>query len=147
MLFTKPEVKYRALSNPHVPYKVILNEFDIPRSAAHSSLFQAFIDYRQGARGKMAFGEYQLEITEFQAGRTAYDLILDIVGDAAGQPLLMFMAQASLYPRQATEIVAQSYVNLVEAFAKVPELAFDKPPLYNVNDTAVAIEYGRGKHE
>ena len=94
----------------------------------------------------MSFGECQLEITEFEAGKTAYDLSLDIIDDAAGQPLLMFMAQASLYSRQATEIIAQSYVNLVEAFAKEPELAFDQPSLYNAADTALAIEYGRGKH-
>ena len=137
---------YGALSNSQIPFEVLLNELDIPRSAAHSPLFQAFIDYRQGAREKMSFGECQLEVTEFQAGRTAYDLSLDIIDDAVGQPLLMFMAQASLYSRQATEIIAQSFVNLVESFAKEPELAFDQPPLYNVIDTALTIEYGQGKH-
>ena len=137
---------YGALSNSQVPFEIILNKLDIPRSAAHSPLFQAFIDYRQGVQEKMSFGECQLEITEFEAGKTAYDLSLDIIDDAAGQPLLMFMAQTSLYTRQATEVIAQSYVNLVEAFAKEPELAFDQPSLYNAANTALATEYGRGKH-
>ena len=134
---------YGALSNSQVPFETLLYEFDIPRSAAHSPLFQAFINYRQGVQEKMSFGEYQLEITEFEAGKTVYDLSLDIIDDAAGQPLLMFMVQASLYSRQAIEIITQSYVNLVKAFAKEPELVFDQPSLYNTADIALTIEYGQ----
>ena len=72
------DTTYNALKNSAVPFEVILNELDIERSATHSPLFQTFIDYRQGARERMAFGECQLEMEEFEAGRTAYDLSLDI---------------------------------------------------------------------
>ena len=54
----------------------------------------------------MSFGECQLGIAEFQAGRTAYDLSLHTRNDAAGQPLLKFIAQTKLYSKQATEIIS-----------------------------------------
>ena len=137
---------YSALKNSAVPFEVILNELNIERSAAHSPLFQTFIDYRQGAREKMAFGECQLEMVEFEAGRTAYDLSLDIIDDAAGEPLLMLMAQSSLYSHIDTDILMQSYVHLTEIFAEQPQLQSNQPPLYRVADTKKAQDFGRGKH-
>lgn len=137
---------YGALENSAVPFEVILNELDIERSAAHSPLFQTFIDYRQGAREKMAFGECQLEMVEFEAGRTAYDLSLDIIDDAAGQPLLMLMAQSSLYSHVDTDTLMQSYVHLTETFAEQPQLHFDAPPLYRRAHTEKALDLGRGTH-
>ena len=111
------DITYAALNNSAVPFEVLLNELDAPRSASYSPLFQTFIDYRQGARERMPFGDCELEMIEFEAGRTAYDLSLDIIDDTAGQPLLMMMAQASLYSKRDTEILTQSYLNLVEVFA------------------------------
>ena len=55
---------YRALSNSKVPFDVLLYEIDIPRSAAHSPPFQAFINYCQGARENMSLGDCQLGIAE-----------------------------------------------------------------------------------
>ena len=137
---------YSALKNSAVPFEVILNELNIERSATHSPLFQTFIDYRQGVRERMAFGECQLEMIEFEAGRTAYDLSLDIIDDAAGEPLLMLMAQSSLYSHIDTDILMQSYVHLIETFAEQPQLQASQPPLYRVADTKKALDLGRGKH-
>ena len=137
---------YSALKNSAVPFEVILNELNIERSATHSPLFQSFIDYRQGAREKMAFGECQLEMVEFEAGRTAYDLSLDIIDDTAGEPLLMLMAQTSLYSRIDTDILMQSYIHLTNIFAEQPQQRSNQPPLYTVADTEKALDLGRGKH-
>ena len=113
---------YNALANSAIPFEVLLNELYIERSATYSPLFQSFIDYRQGARERMDFGESQLEMVEFEAGRTAYDLSLDIIDDAAGQPLLMFMAQSSLYSHVDTDTLMQSYLHLAESFVEQPQL-------------------------
>ena len=135
---------YEALSHATIPFESILSGLGMSRSAAHSPLFQAFIDYRQGAREKMIFGDCQLELLEFEAGRTAYDLSLDIIDEATGQPLLMLMAQASLYTKRETELLAQSLVTLIEAFAHEPELHFDKAPLYKSSDREKGLACGRG---
>ena len=50
--------------------------------------------------------------------RTAYDLNLHTKSDSAEQPLLEFIAQTNLYSKQATEMIVQSYVNLVEALLR-----------------------------
>ena len=138
---------YDAIRNSEIPFEVLLNELNVLRSASQSPLFQAFIDYRQGAREKMSFGECELEVVEFEAGRTAYDLSLDILDDAAGQPLLMMMAQTSLYSKHDAEILTQSYVNLVEAFTREPDVSIDQAPLYKTVDTELALEMGRGTYE
>ena len=137
---------YNALENSAIPFEVLLNELHIERSAAHSPLFQTFIDYRQGARESMAFGECQLEMVEFEAGKTAYDLSLDIIDDAVGQPLLMFMAQSSLYSHVDTDTLMQSYLHLTEIFAEQPQLQSNQPPLYKVADSKKALDLGRGTH-
>lgn len=135
---------YDALSNSAIPFEILLDELNVPRSACHSPLFQAFVDYRQGARERMQFGDCELEMIEFKAGRTAYDLSLDIIDDAAGQPLIMMMAQGSLYSESESKILAQSYINLVETFAKEPELDIDNAPLHNLFEIQRALECGRG---
>ncbi|KAL8678456.1 MAG: hypothetical protein Q9186_005194 [Xanthomendoza sp. 1 TL-2023] len=135
---------YGALSNAAVPFEMILDELDVTRSVAHSPIFQAFLDYRQGARETMTLGECKLDMIEFHAGRTAYDLSLDVFDDSAGQPLLMFIAQASLYSLDETQILTQSYMNLVEVFAGDPDLEVAHAPLYKTVDTEKALELGRG---
>ena len=137
---------YNALANSAIPFEVLLNELHIERSATHSPLFQSFIDYRQGARERMDFGESQLEMVEFEAGRTAYDLSLDIIDDAAGQPLLMFMAQSSLYSHVDTDTLMQSYLHLAESFVEQPQLLCNQPSLYKVADSNKALDLGRGTH-
>lgn len=135
---------FNALSNSAVPFEIVLDELKISRSTAHSPLFQAFIDYRQGAREKVSFGECQFEMTEFQAGRTAYDLSIDIIDDPAGESLIMLMTQTSIYSLCDTEILIQSYLHLVDCFAKGPEQQVDRPPLFSAAAIEKALEFGRG---
>lgn len=115
---------YSALSNSAIPLEIVPDELKVPRSAAQSPLFQAFIEYRQGAQENMPFGESQLEMVDFQAGRTTYDL----------------------YSLCDTEILIQSYVNFVGSFAKGPEQQLDQPPLYNATTIDKSLEFGRRIH-
>lgn len=137
---------YSALANSRLPFEVLLNELSVPRSAAHSPLFQAFIDYRQGAREKQAFGECELEAVTFEDGRTAHDISLDIVDNPGMDCLLMLMVQQDLYARRDAEILMKSYTNLLEAFAQNPNVPVGGPELYRQEDVEDAIQLGRGKH-
>lgn len=56
----------------------------------------------------------------------------------------MFMAQASLYSHHGTEILTQSYMNLIEAFAQDPDLEVAHAPLYKQIDTEQALDFSRG---
>lgn len=135
---------YSALANSIVPFEVLLNELNVPRSATHSPLFQSFVDYRQGAREKQSFGDCELEMAKFEAGRTAYDLSLDIVDNPGNDSLLMLMVQSNLYDLRDAEILMNSYVDLLVSFSSNPHIPLDKPELFRRKDIEMAIELGRG---
>lgn len=135
---------YSALANSRVPFEVLLNELNVPRSATHSPLFQSFVDYRQGAREKQSFGDCELEMAKFEAGRTAYDLSLDIVDNPGNDSLLMLMVQSNLYDLRDAEILMNSYVDLLVSFSSNPHIPLDKPELFRRKDIEMAIELGRG---
>jgi len=40
---------YAGLAQARVPFEALLRELQVAHSAAHSPLFQAFVDYRQGS--------------------------------------------------------------------------------------------------
>lgn len=46
---TKAKV-FAAISHSRLPFDVLLDKLGVPRSASHSPMFQAFIDYRRGSR-------------------------------------------------------------------------------------------------
>lgn len=135
---------YSALANSRVPFEVLLNELNVPRSATHSPLFQSFVDYRQGAREKQSFGDCELEMAKFEAGRTACDLSLDIVDNPGNDSLLMLMVQSNLYDLRDAEILMNSYVDLLVSFSSNPHIPLDKPELFRRKDIEMAIELGRG---
>lgn len=135
---------YSALANSRIPFDVLLNELKVPRSATHSPLFQSFVDYRQGAREKQSFGDCELEMVRFEAGRTAYDISLDIVDNSGNDSLLMLMVQSSIYDYRDAETLMNSYVDLLIAFSRNPHIPLDKPELFRRKDIEMAIELGRG---
>lgn len=135
-----------ALANSRLPFNVLLNELIIPRTAIHSPLFQTFVDYRKTARHKQAFGDCELHMTNFDVGRTPYDLSLDIIDDVDDQCLLILMVQENLYNHKDAEILMQSYVNSLASFAENSNTSLEEPEIFNKADVERAIELGRGKH-
>jgi hybrid polyketide synthase/nonribosomal peptide synthetase ACE1 len=135
---------YSALSHSDTPFEVLLKELQVPRSAYHAPLFQAFINYRQELRGKLPFGNCQMELLQFELGKTAYDVSLDIIGDPTDGCLLTIMVQEALYTKSDAQTLLNSYVELLKAFLQNPQLLIGKAPLFREADVKKAIEIGRG---
>jgi hybrid polyketide synthase/nonribosomal peptide synthetase ACE1 len=123
-----------AFAHSNVPFDIILNELNVPRSSQHSPLFQIFLNYRQGVAEKRTFAGCDSEWTDFDGGRIAYDLSLDIVDNAGENGLLRLFTQSALYDLASSEILMNSLVNLVEAFARNPAARVTRPPLTAVMD-------------
>lgn len=136
---------HTALANSRVPFEVLLDELHVPRSPTHSPLFQAFIDYRQGTQEKQFFSDCKLEMKEFVAGRTAYDISLDVINNEGGDTLLMLMVQKALYAGDDAEILMRSYVNMLDDFSRVPDMLLDDLPLYKEADQREALKLGQGQ--
>lgn len=136
---------HTALANSRVPFKVLLDELHVPRSPTHSPLFQAFIDYRQGTQEKQFFSDCKLEMKEFVAGRTAYDISLEVINNKEGDTLLMLMVQKALYAKNDAENLMRSYVNMLDDFSRVPDMPLDHLPLYKEADQREALKLGQGQ--
>ena len=136
---------HSALANSRVPFEVLLDELHVPRSPAHSPLFQAFVDYRQGAQEKQLFSDCMLQMKEFEAGRTAYDISLDIIDNKGGDTLLMLMVQKALYSANDAEILMRSYVDILDVFSRAPDMLLNHLPLYKESDQQEALKLGKGQ--
>ncbi|PWY76064.1 putative hybrid NRPS/PKS enzyme [Aspergillus sclerotioniger CBS 115572] len=134
----------QAFANSKVPFDVLLNELNVPRSSNHSPLFQVLLNYRQGVAESRTFCDCACEWTNFDGGQTAYDLNLDIVDNAGGDALLRLSVQKALYAALDGEIILKCFVNLVDAFSQNPAMRLNKPALYSKEDSAKAIALGRG---
>lgn len=134
---------YSALEHSRLPFDIILDELNVPRSALHSPLFQAFFDYRQGAKENPTFSNVQFQIQDAALGQTAYDISLDVTESSAG-PLIMMKAQDYLYSKSTTETILRSYVNLLEAFSTNVNMTHEQPSLFKETDIKLALQLGRG---
>jgi hybrid polyketide synthase/nonribosomal peptide synthetase ACE1 len=138
---------YSALKNSRLPFDVLLESLDIPRSATHSPLFQTFVDYRQGVKEEVKFGNCTLDSFKLESGRTAYDITLDITEDANNEPLIILKTQSYLYSVQDTQIRMDCYINLLEKFTSTPGCLTQEPSLYRKAAIEKAVAVGRSKFD
>lgn len=142
---TTRDTVYEALAHSQLPFDALLERLDAPRSASHSPLFQVWMDYRPIKPGNRPtlFGS---EANGTQTvGRNGYDLTLDITELDDSEPRISFRTQKYLYSEQATQMLFDSYMRLVRAFAAKFDSPVDSVPLWNPRDIDTAMELGRGK--
>ncbi|KAJ3531775.1 hypothetical protein NM208_g8729 [Fusarium decemcellulare] len=137
------KTSHAALKTSRLPFDVLLEELGVARSASHSPLFQAFIDYRQGSPEKQRWGDCQLEMQEWHLGKTAYDITIDVT-DTRADTVVMLRVQKSLYDVTAAELLLKTYVHLLDDFVSDPSLALSVPPLFSNKMLTCAAEVGRG---
>ena len=134
---------YSALAHSKLPFDVLLEELDIPRSSTHSPLFQVFMDYRQLAvKSPKMLGAQADGVAS--TGRTAYDLTLDVNEVSGDEIKIAFRTQKYLYSQSSTEILFKSYIRLVKEFSSSLDVAPSKVQLFDSADTKAAINLGRG---
>ncbi|KAI1344561.1 hypothetical protein F5Y15DRAFT_411391 [Xylariaceae sp. FL0016] len=135
---------YDALAHSSIPFDALLEKLDIPRSANHSPLFQVWMDYRpftMDAKPKMFGGE----VTGSQSvGRNGYDLTLDVNEVAGSEIRVSFRTQKYLYSAESTQLLFDSYLRLVKAFANSFDTNVDAVSLWDQKDIEAAKTLGRG---
>ncbi|KAI3326232.1 hypothetical protein HD806DRAFT_552530 [Xylariaceae sp. AK1471] len=116
------EKALHVMSNSAVPFEIILEKIQPTRSAAHSPLYQVFIDYRQVTE-KLPWGKGTLEGKKYLLSKTPYDIMLDVIDTPTGEASLEIMVQKGLYtPEDASKILG-CYVNLLNAFSENSNMA------------------------
>jgi hybrid polyketide synthase/nonribosomal peptide synthetase ACE1 len=137
-------VSQEALAHSRVPFDVILSELNVPRSASHSPLFQAFYNYRPRTEVSRKFCGSQAEAALLTTGETSHDLHLDVINFGDGDTLVHLLVQKDLYNLEHAEILLRSYEHLVRAFTRNPATKVSWPPLFAETDIEKGISAGRG---
>lgn len=136
---------YAALAHSRVPFDILLDTLDVPRSSTNSPLFQVFMDYRQINAKMPLLGARSHGVQA--AGRTAYDLVLDISDIGGSEIRVNFKGQKYLYSKEGTEILLKSFVRLVKSVAANSKVDLETVELYDSVDVRRAVELGRGMNE
>lgn len=133
-----------AIANSKVPFDVILNQVNAPRTATHNPLFQAFINYRQDVQDKRYYCGCDSEATQFDGSETAYDISIDILANPGSETVVYLAGQSELYSKENVELLAHSYQVLIKSFARNPASRIGRPPLYDSESTQQALDLAVG---
>ncbi|PYI09963.1 hybrid PKS-NRPS [Aspergillus sclerotiicarbonarius CBS 121057] len=135
---------YESLSNAQVPFSLMLQHLDVPRSASHSPLFQVAVNYRMGAVLQTPLGDCQLEFLNAEDTRNPYDISFGITETASRTCLLEITCQDSLYSTDASASLIDSYVYLLDALSDDPSVSIQDCSLVDSVTADQAIALGRG---
>ncbi|KAI9848698.1 MAG: putative Hybrid PKS-NRPS biosynthetic cluster [Sclerophora amabilis] len=133
-----------AFSHSRVPFDVIVNELGVPRSAAHSPLFQVLVNYRAGISERRTFCNCDSKVAEFESGQAPYDLSLDVIDNPDEDCHIILAGQSVLYNGHDVNVLKDVYLNLLTAFARNPAMRLNSPSLYAAEEVDRAIRLGRG---
>ena len=133
-----------ALSHSNVPFDVLVNELNAPRSTMHAPLFQVLLNYRPGVSERRNFCGCETKATAFEQALTAYDLVLDVIENPSGDCRVMLAGQETFYDTHHMDMLKEMYKQLLLSFARNPALRLSMASLYEANDVKHGIELGRG---
>ncbi|KAI3325962.1 hypothetical protein HD806DRAFT_428958 [Xylariaceae sp. AK1471] len=134
---------HAALEHSRLPFHLLLSVLGVARSATTTPIFQAFMDYRLVGE-TMSWGEFQFELLSFQPNIMAYDVAVDIFDNAGGDCSLNFIVRSDLYSQADVEQLAESYVSLVNAFAREPQATICETEMFDQSKIEMALDLGRG---
>ncbi|KXJ94940.1 polyketide synthetase [Microdochium bolleyi] len=136
-----------ALTHSSVPFGAVLDSLHLPRSEYHSPIFQTFVDYREGTEQVSQLFGTKMELLEFEGGRTAYDINIDVcnyVGAEDAGAGVELMVQSSIYSADDAKLLLDSYVRLLEAFSEDVNMPVSKAQLHAPGDVQTALRLGQG---
>lgn len=136
---------YSALSNSQVPFDLILDRLNVPRSAFHSPLFQVAVNYRIGDMMQTQLGDLQLKLATVVDAKSPYDLVFNITQNSGGLCLLEITCRDSFYDSESSDLLMDMYLRLLDNLAMDPALQVQECSVYDITDAKRAIDLGRGR--
>ena len=136
---------YAALQHSEIPFDVLLNQLQVPRSNTYTPIFQVFVDYRQVHQDRAVWGGCQLSDERWCDSRVGYDIALEITENPSGESVLSLRLQEVLYSQESAELLLRSFVNVLEIFAAAtPAMTVDQVPRWHPDDIERALSVGKG---
>ena len=131
-------------ANSRVPFDILLNELNVPRSSSYAPMFQVFMNYRQGIQQMRSFCGCDCEGELIGGGQVAYDISVDVIENPGGEALVTLSVQQDLYDQVHAEILLDSYFNLFDSFANNPAARLRRPALHQQSSVDRALALGPG---
>ncbi|KAI6762510.1 hypothetical protein HG530_008490 [Fusarium avenaceum] len=107
-----------ALAHSQIPFDVLLDELKLPRSTAHSPLFQVVLNYKMGSTQKVPLADCQAQLVAFKDADNPYDLTFDIEVYNDGSTSVSIKTQQYLYTQSELEFAMDTYVNVLNLFSE-----------------------------
>ncbi|KAK0645251.1 Polyketide synthase-nonribosomal peptide synthetase [Lasiodiplodia hormozganensis] len=136
---------YGALAHSQLPFDILLEKLEIPRSSAHTPLFQIFVDYRQGVQERQKYMGLKAVGEDWHLAKTGYDVSLDIIENAAGDARIEIRLQEALYSEASARLLLQAYVHLLAQVAENPDVDWKTPEIWPAEVIERSLSEGRGK--
>jgi hybrid polyketide synthase/nonribosomal peptide synthetase ACE1 len=138
---------YGALEHSALPFDLLLDELNVPRSNTHPPVFQILMDYKLFTKeqSEMRWAGSKVGEHKWHPARGPYDIALEIVEDRDSTLLAIHM-QGALYTKEATELFMRCYVNMLREVLKQggDKLKVEKLGKWNKIDVNKALELGKG---
>ncbi|RYP65136.1 hypothetical protein DL769_006415 [Monosporascus sp. CRB-8-3] len=139
------DVVFPALANARIPFDMILDHLDVPRSNSTHPLFQTAMNYRSGFKSHTPLGgDGAIEWTGGVPARNPYDLVINVT-ETADWTLLSFITQKYLYERSDTELMLGWYTRALENLAQDPSFSIANCPMSNETDITQSVKLGLGR--
>ncbi|KAF9779409.1 fus1 actin binding activity protein [Fusarium sp. DS 682] len=134
-----------ALSHSEIPFDVLLDELNLPRSTTHSPLFQVVLNYKMGSTQKVPIADCMAELVEFKDADNPYDLTFDIETYPDGSASIILKSQEYLYTESELNLVLDSYVHILDLFSSEPSQALSDICEPTAEQIRKALSLGRGE--
>ena len=135
------------LAHSQIPFDVVLDELDVPRSVLHSPLFQVLVNYRMGSTKRVRLGDCEIDLQARTDAKTPYDIVLSISEDFEGRCWLTFATRRDLYDEDSSQLLMKLLVLLLGEFCQSPSLSLQDYPLFSKSEIDAGLHIGKGQLE
>jgi amino acid adenylation domain-containing protein len=134
-----------------VPFDRILDQTKVPRAAGTNPLFQAAINYRAAVGGmdmwNLPLGDecrMQLSTREAKEAENPYDVSLGFIETQGGGCLVQLFCLADLYSQDASRMLLDTYLGLLDAVSRDPQVSVGDLLLHDAAQVSHALQLGKG---
>ncbi|CAG8958684.1 hypothetical protein HYFRA_00011526 [Hymenoscyphus fraxineus] len=143
---TARDIAYEALQYSQLPFDVLLRELQVPRSNAHTPIFQVFLDYRQVVQERANWGDCKIEDEKWRNAATGYDISLEITEKVNSSTAITLRLQDSLYSQENTQLFLRSYIEVLDFMVENPQKYVQDIRAWSTFDLQTALSIGKA-HE
>lgn len=133
-----------------VPFDAILENLSIRRDPTCTPLFQVGFDIRPGQSAQLPIGNCQMSIRHSVDSVLLYDITFCVIPmPSSGPSFVQVVTRSDLYSQEATELLAQMYITLLESAAQpsAVDASLNLLQMYPRQDVQKALELGAAKHQ